>query len=339
MEIGEGRHGSWATVELANERLMVALVPELGGRIVSLVDRAGGRDWILQGAPPASLPRIDAPFTAADAYGWDDCLPNITAIPDPTDPGGRPLRDHGDQWGRPATVAIGSDGSWIETSIDGVVWPYRLKRRVRIDGPTLHVELSVESRTERDLPILWSAHPLLALEPGARLHLPGVARVRMWRSRGATDRSDDDLLAWPIAAVPGRGPVPLDVVQGVDAGLALKLFATVPAARAAVEAPDGAWLGLSWDGASAPYLGVWLDYGGWPPGGTMHQVALEPTTAAADDLASAIASGDVRILLAGGSLDWSMAMTIGTEAAGLRGFLSGEGLSSAHTFFGSEVPR
>ena len=53
--------------------------------------------------------------------------------------------------------------------------------------------------------------------------------------------------------------------------------------------PDGASLEVTWDQASAPALGVWLAYGGWPPGAApVRQVALEPTTSPDDHLADAI---------------------------------------------------
>ncbi len=326
LTVGNTSHGPWAAVQLTGQRMGVTLVPDLGGRIVSLVDRGTGRDWILGGHPPASLPGVDAPFTADVSYGWDDCLPSISPTADPLDPDGPALRDHGDQWGRPAEVSGDSRSGTVRTALEGVRWPYRFERRLRLEEFSLIVELAIQSRSERDLPFLWAAHPALALEPGTRMHMPGVEKVRVWRP-GAGEHLPP-LLAWPHASMPGGGSIPLDVVQPIEARLALKLFASVPGGRVAAEAPDGSWLGISWDASFAPYLGIWLDYGGWPADGSLHQVALEPTTAPADDLAVAIASGHSLTLPAGGRLGWSMAMTIGGGLEALRDFLAGTGTAA-----------
>ncbi len=74
-------------------------------------------------------------------------------------------------------------------------------------------------------------------------------------------------------------------------GWSAKLYAEAPEPVSAV-APDGARLEIDWERGFAPVLGIWLSYGGWPPGGPpCEQVALEPTTSAHDDLASAQADG------------------------------------------------
>jgi hypothetical protein len=324
MAIAEGRHGRWATVELTGERVSIAMVPELGGKVVSLVDRSAGRDWILPGTPPAALPAIDAAFGVDDAYGWDDCLPTIAPVPNPLDPDGPALRDHGDVWGRPVSMSAHSEGGSIETATAGVTLPFRFHRRLRVEGHTVMVDLAIENRGGRSFPVLWAAHPLLALEPGTRLHVPGVAAVRQWTGQPAGS-SDPPELSWPAANLPGRGTVPLDLVQGGDAALALKLFAAVPGGRAAAEAPDGSWLGFAWDSGFAPYLGLWLDYGGWPAGSGMHQVALEPTTARADEISAAIEEGGTPWVPSGGRLDWRMEVVLGQGADELRDFLDGHG--------------
>jgi hypothetical protein len=83
-------------------------------------------------------------------------------------------------------------------------------------------------------------HPLLALEPGARLDVEGLVSVRATRATGL-----------PLAPIPGRAdwpetpgtdgrPVALDVVRDPAAGTALKVYGgwssragTAPAARVA----------------------------------------------------------------------------------------------------------
>src|SRR4029453_7182723 len=103
-----------------------------------------------------------------------------------------------------------------------------------------------------------------------------------------------EIVAWP------GGATALDVVRGVDARRAAKLYLDARSlTRVAAGATEGSELQCRWDRACARALGIWLDLGGWPPGESRHQVAIEPTTSTDDDLASAIAAGRGRILQPG----------------------------------------
>ena len=87
-----------------------------------------------------------------------------------------------------------------------------------------------------------------------------------------------------------------------------------PLTRVGARATDGSELRFAWDRAFAPTLGIWLDYGGWPPGESRHQVALEPTTSADDALASAIEAGRARILPPGTPLRWNVRLGLTTAS-------------------------
>jgi hypothetical protein len=323
--------GSFATLELANDRVRIVVCPALGARVLSLVDLWTGREWLVPGEPPAAGPGGDAPawsgrdaaYAGAVAFGWDECLPTVASCPDPADPAGAPLRDHGELWGRPAEVS--SQGAvlaaaWAAEHRSGAPGPYGFTRRLRLDGPRVIAEYELENRGTDELPVVWSMHPLLALEPGARLEVEGLVSVRVTHATGL-----------PIAPVPGRAdwpetpgtdgrPVALDVVREAGAGTALKafggweLYGSWDAATgeglpgvAGVVQPDGARLDLTWYAPIAPNLGIWADDGGWPvePDAPRVQHALEPTTSPDDDLASAIEAGRALVLAPAERVAWS----------------------------------
>ena len=118
---------------------------------------------------------------------------------------------------------------------------------------------------------------------------------------------------WPVAPTATGGSVALDVVRGVEAGQAAKLYlAAAGLSTVAARGVDGAELHFAWDRAVAPALGIWFSYGGWPPGepGRRHQVAIEPTTSPDDDLAGALATGRARVVEPGSPLRWMVRMEL-----------------------------
>ena len=271
-------------VVLENDTVRLACEPELGARITSLVDRRNGREWLVPGTLPgtaAAWAAEGAVFGGAEAFGWDECLPTVAPCPDPVDAKAPELRDHGDQWGRQADVE-GTDDRLVVTWTRSR-WPLRFGRTITLEGAAVACEYELETRGDKSLPILWSMHALLALEPGSRIVLE-----------------------------PGGES---HVVLGVEAGYAAKLYLDARLlSRVAARATDGSVLRFAWDRAFAPTLGIWLDYGGWPPGESRHQVAIEPTTSADDDLASAIAAGRARILEPGTPLRWKVRLELATAS-------------------------
>ena len=166
--IGPGSaFGSLQTIVLDNNRVRVIVVPALGARVISLTDRFSSREWLVAGDPPAdpaAWAGREAVFDGDVAFGWDECLPTIVRCPDPLDPSAPPLRDHGDQWGRPTQVT--AEGEVLVARWASGTWPYRFTRRLRLDGPRIVAEYELgESRRSRAADPLVDAPPA---GPGAR---------------------------------------------------------------------------------------------------------------------------------------------------------------------------
>jgi galactose mutarotase-like enzyme len=307
VRIGEESWGRWRAIRLENEDLSVLVVPEIGGRIVSLVDQRSGRDWTMPGSPPDpdladSWAREEVVFGGRESFGWDECLPTVAPCPDPLHTAASLLRDHGDQWGRPATV-VDAPGNALDVAWSGSRWPYRFSRRLSLEpGASLLAAYTLTNQSDRALPFLWSIHPTFRLEPGTVIELPGVSEARVTWTEGMGLQSADSV-PWPIAPSSTGGAVDLGRVQAAD-GSAVKLYAKAPEV-ARVVTPNGSALELTWDRAVGTTVGVWLSFGGWPVGGPpVEQVAIEPTTSPDDHLADAIAHGRARNLTPGESLRW-----------------------------------
>jgi hypothetical protein len=318
--------GAYPTLEVDDGRVQLVVCPALGARVLRLVDLWTGRDWLVPGTPPpadaAGVPigwgSADATYDGDAAFGWDECLPTVGRCTDPGDAAAPPLRDHGELWGRPAAVeGVGTEltATWRDARL-----PFTFRRRLRLDGPRVVAEYELANAGPLALPVLWSMHPLLALEAGARIEVEGLVTVLVTHVAGL-----------PLAPVPGRAdwpetpgtdgrPIVLDVVGDPGAGTAAKLYGGwglygawdasmgegLPGVAAVVQ-PDGARLELSWYAPIAPNLGIWLSDGGWPspPAEPRVQHALQPTTSADDDLAAAVAAGRALVVEPEERVAWS----------------------------------
>jgi hypothetical protein len=301
-------HG-WSAIRLADAAVSVVVVPELGGRVVSLRDERSGRQWLMQGRPPdpdeaRTWRREDAVFAGRVSFGWDECLPTVAPCDDPLDADAPQLRDHGDLWGRPTEVR--SDPGAITTTWTPPRWAYRFTRGLSLEpGGIVRADYELVSCMDRPAPVLWSMHPTVALEPGSTIELPGVDQVRLTWTTGSS-LAAADVIGWPMPTPPSV--VDLGRVRAAD-GSAAKLYAS-GAAVGRFRAVDGDVLEVTWDRSLIPALGVWLDYGGWPPvGPPVEQVALEPTSSPDDDLGDAIAHDRAWSLPGNGVLRWWVRLT------------------------------
>ncbi|MFV2062514.1 MAG: hypothetical protein ACC726_03250 [Chloroflexota bacterium] len=300
-------------MRLSSDAVSVLLVPDVGARIVSLRDRRTGREWLTTGAPPsagelAGWAAEDAAFDGRASFGWDECLPTVGVCADPLDGGAEPLRDHGEQWGRKAPSSLDQSAAAIHTVWPASRWDYVFSRRLSLrDATTLLVEYRLDNTSSVAMPLLWSLHPCLRLEPGSRIELPSVDTVMVTAASGIDLQAG--LASWPhadLVTTSSDADVPVVDLSRVRSGegWATKLYAEAPTAVRAVT-PDGASLSIDWDRAFAPSLGIWLAYGGWPvEGAPVEQLALEPTTSGHDDLAGALRDGAECVLQPGASLDW-----------------------------------
>ena len=105
---------------LQNESLEISLVPDLGAKVISLVNRWTGREWMScpTGGPKLFRNERADDFAASTLVGWDECLPTIA----PCVFKGRSLPDHGEVWNGHHHQALepsnGSSGALVDSCAD-----------------------------------------------------------------------------------------------------------------------------------------------------------------------------------------------------------------------------
>jgi galactose mutarotase-like enzyme len=290
----------------------LSVLPQFGGKIASL--RFRGEELLQAPLAPIAARTRTMPFDAADASGWDECLPSVAACKVQTEAGLAEVPDHGDLWRLPSTILEHTPQS-VALSAGCFSLPLTLKRRLSLAETSNGVRISLDYRLTNtgtvSVPWSWAAHPLFTVAEGDRILLPDSIRtLRLEGSGGNRLGKYGDEIQWPIADLANGFHVDLSRAEAPDAGVGDKLFAGPLNSRngwCALERPSaGVRIRVNFDPDATPYLGLWICYGGWPegPGPKQVCVALEPATAPVDSLA--ISGPWSRTLSAGEWFNWTM---------------------------------
>jgi hypothetical protein len=281
-------------VALRSAEVEVVAVPAVGLKLTHL-RRLRGREWLWRSDQiPLALPVPGASYVeTADSGGWDECFPTVGPCPLPGAPPDAPLLpDHGELWSARWTSSVyeHAGGTTLAGSARGTRLPYEFHREVTLDPfePVVRFRYRVRHAGGEPFPWIWSSHPLLNVQPGSALELPGVGRVRLDAVHGRTDLERGAVAAWPeaIGGAADRFTFP------ADGGWAVKLFGDVgPSGRMVLTDPrEGERLEFVVRPDEVPQVGVWINCHGWAPPGRRpyYNLALEPCIGAPDRLDEAV---------------------------------------------------
>ena len=281
-------------VALSSPELEVVAVPSIGMKLTNL-RRRNGREWLWRSDQiPLAPPRAGASYVeTADSGGWDECFPTVGPCPIPgSPPATPPLPDHGELWSAVWTSSIFDhpEGTTLTGSTNGVAFPYEFHREVTVDShePVVRFRYRIRHTGDSGFPWIWSSHPLLNVQPGSVLELPGVSQVKIDAVHGRPDLTSGQVVSWPSAI--GGNSHGFEFPK--DGGWAAKMFGDVgPQGMLTLTDPRrGERLEFVVKAEDVPQVGIWINCRGWaPPGRTpYYNMALEPCIGAPDRLDEAV---------------------------------------------------
>ncbi len=279
------REQGFAVYALGNEALELAVVPELGARIISLKNLRSGREWMWH--PPGGLKLfrngIGDDFASGPLVGVDECLPTIA----PCSWQGRELPDHGEVWSVPWDVdAQAWEAGRLRTAVRLEISPLKFERTIELCDDEVHLGYRLINRGTADECYLWAMHPLLQFCEGDQIQLPASTRALL------------DGEPW-LDAVDSAAP----------GGDCAKIFAhSIQVGCAGVyNRRTGDHLEFAWDPRENDTLGLWWTRGGWHG---YHHLALEPTNAGHDALALAAEGERCGMVGASGFVAWEVRVRV-----------------------------
>lgn len=267
---------------LRNKALECQVVPDLGGRIVSLRNLITGREWMWSPNRERRLFRnaLGDDFASSTLTGWDECLPTIA----PCSFKGRTLPDHGEVWNQAWTVErVEASSEALRMSIHLPVSRFTFTRTLRLFEDGMGVEYALTNNGADAEEYIWAMHPLLRIEDDDRLELEAG-------------------LSSALANEPWLINLTFPEAQPACA----KRFIRLPSGQARVGVVNDRTtdqLRIEWDAAENDTLGLWLTRGGWHG---YHHLALEPTNGGHDSLHEAARTGHCGLISPGTTKTWSV---------------------------------
>jgi len=293
-------------IRLENARLAVDVMPELGGKILRLVDKRGDRD-VLWHSPRVEPHRAELHANFDDHWpgGWDEAFPGGAPSPNRY---GDMLPYMGELWTTNAEhriVRTGPDAVELELVLQTPITPARWTRRLVLerDDPVLRIDYRLENAGTMPFDYNWGLHPVAAISPAHRFDVP-AKQAEVDENGGGTLGVKGDRYEWPDF----NG---LDVRRalGPDAGCFALHYLTELREGWVATTDTGArrGFGLTFDRDVFPVVWLWMVYGGWR--GYYHAIC-EPWTGYPSPLAEAVEAGRARMLDPGGVLETSVSAVV-----------------------------
>jgi hypothetical protein len=312
---------------LVSEDVSIDVVPELGSKMISLVDVATGHEYLSMPAEGKTyrLPTYADAFEDYDISGWDECFPAIGRSAYPQPPWrGTEVPDHGELWTLP-WLADSHDGS-LRLRVHGVRFPYLFEKLIVPRPGGFKLEYRVENPTPHAFPCIWSTHPLFAASSSTRVLIP-TSTVRVELSVSGRLGGLLDTHPWPATADHDGRVIDLAVVGPPGQGVADKLYSArlEQGWTAFHDEQTRQWLLFTFSPESVPFVGYWANRSGWPASEPSYNLALEPCSGAPDRLDIAAARGDCATVPAHGQLAWDLDVQIGCGLGQLQAAISAAG--------------
>lgn len=298
-------------VVLVNNALRLTFLPQLGGRLWSIVDLS--RDEELLWHHPTLQPHAVAPGAGYDdafAGGWDELFPSDRAV----EMDGVTYPDHGEWWSQPWEWRVAEEPDALRLTLSGSGFATRhdARREVTVprDGSGFSWRTQITNTGDAAIPFIWRHHPALPIRPDARLELPAARVEAIAEDPGAISAAPFN---WPHALMDDGNARDLSVLPVADCGEVWMLYATdLAEGHARVTWPgadDGATHGIAFtfDPASVTAVTTFATFGGWRD---LQTILPEAGVGYPADLREAVSAGTSGALGVGETVDYEVSVTV-----------------------------
>jgi hypothetical protein len=280
---------------IENSKLRITVLPELGGRIWSVVYKPLDREliWHNSRIPPQTV-QHGSVFDNFWCGGWEEMFPSVT----PCTVRGETFPDHGELWCLPWTAQSEhtTDTAALRLSCRTPIAGLTVEKllTLRGDDSAFDVIYSIGNPVNEAFPYLFALHPAMAVSAGYRIDFPEM-QFELDATYPGSLTGVDAPFAWPIAK--GKDiEVDLRQVKPASSKQVYMLYGhgnregwvaiTDPVARLTA--------GFTFSPEFFRSCWIFASYGGWR--GYRDMILVEPCTAYPARLDEAIQSGRAPVL-------------------------------------------
>lgn len=171
---------------LESDDLIVDVAPEVGGRIISFIEKNGGYEFLWRNRS-LKLERLDigAPYDPNFYGGIDELIPSD--IIETVD--GVEYPDHGELWTTALRASIEGDGLLLQGEFPRSGLRYERRMTLREGESFLDIDYKISNPTPHDRRFLWKMHAALKIAEGDEIDCPantGQVIDRAWSRFGST---------------------------------------------------------------------------------------------------------------------------------------------------------
>ncbi|MGO8694736.1 MAG: hypothetical protein ACLQMF_13825 [Rectinemataceae bacterium] len=313
--ISRGAFKDQKAIILENESVRAAVLPDWGAKTVSLFHKGLGIETLWQNPEPRFRPTAYGDsYGNGEFAGFDEMFPTVSRCFCEDPPwAGTEMPDHGEVWTIPWETQI--EGGSATFGVHGPRFPYHLEKTVTLEGSSLVMRYAATNLSDFAMDYIWAAHPLFNASEGMRFIVPRGMDRAINAVPGPTLGGYGIGLDFPNARRSGGGAIRLDEVPARNGvGYQKYWFADRVTEGWCMLRDDRSALtvGLSFPKEKVPYLGMWLNEGGYAG---QYNIAPEPATGAMDrtDFAKMWAMGSV--LPPKSRFEWHLAIALAAGRA------------------------
>lgn len=280
-------------IAVETNKLIALFLPEDGGKLASLRTKSDYWEFLAQtDNKNYRTLAYDGSYVDAECSACDEMFPTIDPCVPSADFGEYP--DHGEVCRMVHEVYIEEDGVRFYVRSRNLKYTYQ-KWITCDDEGNLIMEYTIDNPTSYPFPNLWALHCMLRGEPSAKLLLP------------YEEDAPVEIMFGPENAI----QLPRDQLQPYwSGGATYKFYYLDPMPKGVCGCQytdNGHKFLMEFDNEKIPYLGVWLNSGGFKD---MYNLALEPCTAPFDTPANAEARGRGSVLSPYEKLQFSLRIIV-----------------------------
>jgi hypothetical protein len=253
-------------VRLESAQLQVDVAPGVGGRVISIIDKKSGYDFLWRNnSLPLELKSGGSEYDPNFYGGIDELLPNDL----PEQVNGVDCPDHGELWTMSLMPQVSADSLTLRGELPRFGLVYERVMRLRPDSPWLDFKYRISNTTKQTRQFLWKLHAAVAVREGDLIECP-ARRAQIvdpaWSQYKTTSPFD-----WP--KLEGRST---NVVPAKNGTMDFFYLFDLTAGEMFWLRPDaGLKFGYRFDPGIFPYAWLFASWGGFLG---HYTVILEPCT-------------------------------------------------------------